>query len=234
VTHSRRRLETTTSLPRRVVVAIVAVSMLLLALIVTAVLLAFSTADRGDRDSTGAVMEVPGTASPGASPVTDPTGPAPRLATTDDPIVYARSVAEVVFTWSTTSTTVLTDIQRTIVADADPSGVETNGLVADLTHYLPTTAVWQQLTPYSTSQSVRVEKAYVPDSWDDALAQGEGQIAEGTTAVTIEAVRIREGIWLDKPSHAEHDVAFTAFVACPPAFDRCHLLRLSQVDKPLT
>ena len=45
--------------------------------------------------------------------------------------------------------------------------------------------------------------------------------------------RHRSGIWEGEPVSSEHDVAFTVFLVCAPAYHECHLLRLSMLDKPL-
>ena len=68
----------------------------------------------------------------------------------------------------------------------------------------------------------------------DAVAQAQpGQIAPGTTAVTIEGTRHRSGVWNGQPVTSEHPVSFTVFVVCPPTYPTCHVLRLSQLDNPL-
>jgi hypothetical protein len=155
------------------------------------------------------------------------------LPRTSDPVRYARSVAEAIFTWDTMSGLMPADHASVVIADADPSGHETNGLVSDLATYLPTVETWQQLRAYRVTQSLRIEQAYVPPSWPGIVASAGDQLGAGTVAVTIEGVRRRAGVWYDKPATAEHDVSFTVFVACRPAFDRCHVLRLSQLDNPL-
>lgn len=157
----------------------------------------------------------------------------PQLPHTQNPIGYARAVATAVFGWDTTSGLTTTDYAQVLVVDADPSGTETNGLVTDLGAYLPDEQAWAQLREYGTTQKITVSKAYVPKSWDTAKTQGAGQIAEGTVAVTIEGTRHRKGEWLGKPQRTRHSVSLTVFVACPPAFERCHVLRLSQLDNPL-
>ncbi len=85
--------------------------------------------------------------------------------------------------------------------------------------------------PASTSPSTA---AFVPDAWADAVEQAQpGQLAAGTTAVTIEGTRHRAGVWNGQPVTSEHPVAFTVFVVCAPTYPTCHLLRLSQLDNPL-
>ena len=158
----------------------------------------------------------------------------PALPQTTDPVVYARAVAAALLAWDTMSSLAPDDHARRVLADADPAGVETPGLAADVANYLPTAEVWQQLRNHATRQSVTIAAAYVPDSWDEiAASPAAGQLRDGIVAVTIEATRHRSGVWLDEPVEADHPVTFTVFVACPPAFDRCHTLRLSQPDTPL-
>ena len=158
----------------------------------------------------------------------------PALPHTTDPVVYARAVAKTLLVWDTMSGLTPADHARPVLADADPAGLETPGLAADVATYLPTVEVWQQLRDYATSQSVTIDAAFVPDSWDDIAASAAAeQLRDGTLAVTIEATRHRTGVWLDEPAAVDHPVTFTVFVACPPAFVRCHTLRLSQLDTPL-
>jgi hypothetical protein len=153
---------------------------------------------------------------------------------TDDPVVYARAVAATLLAWDTMSTLAPDDHARHVLDDADPAGRETPGLAADVTNYLPTLEVWQQLRDHATAQSVTIVAASIPDSWDDIAASPSAEhLRPGTVAVTIEATRHRTGTWFDEPAEADHPVTFTVFLACPPAFDRCHTLRLSRPDDPL-
>jgi len=73
----------------------------------------------------------------------------------------------------------------------------------------------------------------VPEQWHEAEAVGGDAILEGTIAYTVEGIRHREGVWYDDQVTSEHQVAFTIFLACEPAFDQCALLRLSILDQPL-
>jgi hypothetical protein len=170
--------------------------------------------------------------------VTPPDAPAASLKDrslphTPDPIAYARAVANSLFDWDTASGYLPADYDAAVLADADPSGEETPGLLDDVATYLPTTDQWLDLGGMNVVQSIDIENSYVPDSWPSALAQAHGQLRPGTTAVTVTGTRHRSGIWNDKTANSSSPVSFTVFVACPPAFDRCHVLRLSQLDNPL-
>jgi len=152
---------------------------------------------------------------------------------TADPITYARAVALTLFTWDTTTGLLPSDYSSTVLADADPSGEETAGLIGDVATYLPTVDQWATLAPLRVSQALTITSASVPALWSTALEQANGNIRPGTTAITITGTRHRAGTWENKPATASYPVAFTVFIACPPAFDRCHLLRLSRLDTPL-
>lgn len=155
------------------------------------------------------------------------------LPQTDDPIAYSRAVAISLFDWDTASGFLPTDYTAAVLADADPSGEETPGLLTDVATYLPTIDQWLDLATMDVTQSLTIDEAVVPDTWAAALEQAHGQLRPGTTAVTIIGTRHRHGVWDDEPAQTSYDVSFTVFVACPPAFDRCHVLRLSQLDNPL-
>lgn len=155
------------------------------------------------------------------------------LPRTSDPIAYARTVATSLFDWDTSSGLLPTDYTAAVLADADPSGEETPGLLTDVATYIPGIEQWLDLATMNVTQSLTIEEAVIPDSWAAALDQARGQLRPGTTAVTIIGTRHRAGVWDGEPAEMSYDVAFTVFVACPPAFDRCHVLRLSQLDNPL-
>lgn len=152
---------------------------------------------------------------------------------TTDSIAYARAVATSLFDWNTSSGYLPTDYTAAVLADADPSGEETPGLVNDVATYLPTTDQWLDLGAMDVVQSIDITSAAVPASWPAALAQAHGQLRPGTTAVTITGTRHRSGVWDGEPASTSSPVSLTVFVACRPAFDRCHVLRLSQLDNPL-
>ncbi len=152
---------------------------------------------------------------------------------TNDPIAYARAVATSLFDWDTSSGYLPTDYTATVLADGDPSGEETPGLLDDVATYVPTTDQWLDLGAMDVVQTIDITSASVPASWPAALAQAHGQLRPGTTAVTITGTRHRSGVWNGQPATSSYPVSFTVFVACPPAFDRCHVLRVSQLDNPL-
>jgi len=182
----------------------------------------------GSPDSTRRPVEV----------VADPSDPAVTLKDrslphTSDPVAYARAVATSLFAWDTTSGFLPTDYTADVLADTDPSGEETPGLLDDVATYLPTVEQWLDLGAMEVVQSIGIEDAYIPDSWAAALEQAHGHLRPGTTAVTITGTRHRSGVWNGEVAESSHPVSFTVFVACPPSFERCHVLRLSQLDNPL-
>lgn len=152
---------------------------------------------------------------------------------TSNPNDYARAVATSLFDWDTTTGLLPTDYTAAVLADADPSGEETPGLITDVATYLPTVDQWLDLATMEVTQSLSIEGAAIPESWSSALEQARGELRPGTTAVTITGTRHREGTWDGARAETSYPVAFTVFVACPPAFERCHVLRLSQLDNPL-
>lgn len=81
---------------------------------------------------------------------------------TADPVHYARAVAAALFTWDTMSSLQPQEYENPVIVDADPSGYESNGLVADLNDYLPDAQVWQQLRQYATTQWLTIDKVYIP------------------------------------------------------------------------
>lgn len=155
------------------------------------------------------------------------------LARTSDPVLYARSVAVALFTWDTASGYTPADYQAPVVADADPSGEETAGLVADAATYMPTLDQWLNLATMKVAETLTINSALVPAEWTSIVAQAHGQLRPGTVAVTITADRHRTGMWDGQPAAESFPVSFTVFVACAPTFPRCHLLRLSEIDNPL-
>lgn len=155
------------------------------------------------------------------------------LAATADPERFARQVTHALFDWDTHTVLTPEDHRLRLIEVADLTGEETPGLIADLDNYLPTDAVWTQLQEYQTSQRIDIDRVYVPDQLDEALAAGGAALEEGTIAYTIEGTRHRAGVWLDDPAASEHPVEFTMFFACEPRFEQCRLLRLSVLGEAL-
>jgi len=182
-----------------------------------------------------------------ALPLTTPTAPSPPAAAgddpqniqlpslpkTNDPETYVHAVAQALFDWDTFTLLTPADHRGVLIEDADPSGTETPGLISDLDGYFPSTTTWRDLAEYRTNQRIEIEQVFVPELWAEAVTASGGQLTEGTHAYTVEGTRHREGIWYDDPVTSAHPVAFTVFVSCEPVFDRCHLLRLSELDNPL-
>ena len=170
-----------------------------------------------------------------------PTAPAPSgppeltpLPRTNDPIRYARAVAEALFTWDTASGLGPADYGQVVLSDADPTGTETPGLASDIAGYYPAPDAWRQLTGHATTQHLTTETAVIPDAWADAVAQDRsGTLVEGMIAVTIDGTRHRTGTVSGQEATSKHPVSFTVFLACEPAFESCHTLRLSELDNPL-
>jgi hypothetical protein len=156
-----------------------------------------------------------------------------RLPKTDNPVVYARGVAKAIFTWDTMSGLNPADYTNAVVANADPSGLETSGLVDDLAAFLPTDEVWQELRRYQTRQSLTIDSARVPDDWPRVRAEAGHQLRPGTTAVTVTGTRHRAGVWEGQKQTANTNVSFTIFMICKPTYPACHILRLSQPGNPL-
>lgn len=188
--------------------------------------------------SSRAVERGPETVGPGspdpAPSLTPSRGVLPGLDPTADPETFARLAAHAIFDWDTTAVVPLSDYTNRIVAVADPTGESSPGLVADVAGYLPTADAWSQLRSYSTRQWLSIETLEVPSLWSQAQAEaGPDGLLPGTTAYTIHGVRHRAGIWEGEPVSSEHDIAFTVFIVCAPAYAECHLLRLSRLDEPL-
>jgi hypothetical protein len=179
-----------------------------------------------------AVASLAGADVPTQLPSTEP-APLNELIHTDDPVTYAAAVANALFTWNTRSGLLPEDYQSVISEDADPSGVETSGLVNDLAAYYPTDPQWQQLRHYATAQTLTIVHAYVPSAWGHAMASDPSAAKPGTVAVTVDAIRHRTGTWYGTKAATSDPVSFTVFVACQPTYPRCQVLRLSAVNTPL-
>jgi hypothetical protein len=176
----------------------------------------------------------PGASEPPGTPGEDPGArELPSLPRTDDPEKYVRAVAEALFAWDTFTLLTPADHRAVLIEDADPTGTETPGLIADLDGYFPSAQTWRDLAEYRTRQHLEIEDVFVPEQWHEAVAAAGDEIADGTIAYTVDGVRHRQGVWYGDAVSSAHPVAFTVFVACEPVFDRCQLLRLSQLDNPL-
>ncbi|MGE9809677.1 hypothetical protein [Janibacter sp. G1551] len=183
-----------------------------------------------------AAPEQPTSSEPSSTATPNPTV-TPRLPSvprSGDPETFARNVAEALFAWDTGSGFMPLDYTSVILDVGDPSGAEQAGLAADVAAYLPTREAWIELRQYVTAQTLTIDNIYIPDAWETAEAQAQpGQLADGTTAYTIEGTRQRTGVWNDEPVASEHAVSFTVFIVCAPTYETCSLLRLSQLDNPL-
>ncbi|MDO5681368.1 MAG: hypothetical protein Q4G46_00890 [Propionibacteriaceae bacterium] len=163
-----------------------------------------------------------------------PSPQVPTVPRSSDPVTFAEGVATTLFGWDTGLGLWPLDYTSAILAVGDPSGDEQAGLASDIATYLPNRDAWIELRQYATTQHLVISSSFVPDAWAEAEAQAQpGQLTPGTVAVTIEGTRHRSGTWNGQPVTSEHPVAFTAFVVCAPTYSTCHLLRLSQLDKPL-
>lgn len=186
------------------------------------------TGPPADDDGDGPVATVPSEHGPAR-----PERIAP-VVRSSDPETFARNVATALFAWDTGAGFMPLDYTAVLMEVADPTGTEQAGLASDIAAYFPTREAWVDLRQYATTQHLEITDAFVPEAWATAQEQARpGQLVEGTTAITIEGIRHRAGVWNDEPVEAEHEVAFTVFVICEPAYDTCHLLRLSQLDNPL-
>lgn len=224
--HSDQRLRSR----RRLIISLIAAGLILLILAGVGIygLITGPTQSVPDRDAPRTSPTVP--QAPGEEPGAPVLSSLPR---TNDPERYARAVALALFDWDTFTLLTPADHRAVLIEDADPTGTETPGLIADLDGYFPSASTWRDLAEYRTLQHLEIDRIYVPAQWEEAVAASAGQIADGTIAYTIEGTRHRAGVWYEDPVTSAHPVAFTVFVSCEPVFDRCHLLRLSQLDNPL-
>ena len=170
---------------------------------------------------------------PGSDEVYQPV--VPPVEQSADPETFALNVATGLFEWDTGSGLMPLDYTSALLDVGDPTGAEQAGLARDVATYLPTREAWIELRQHSTSQHLAIDEIYIPEAWEEALSQAQpGQITEETVAYTITGTRHRQGIWNEEPVTSEHEVAFTVFIVCAPAYETCHLLRLSELDNPLT
>jgi hypothetical protein len=213
---------------RRLTLVGVAIAMLLIAFVTYAVLASRSaspTPPRSD-DVTGATAPNPKL---GQQP-----SELNALTPTSDPETFARKVARAIFAWDTTSMVSRADHVERLVALADRTWESTAGLLGDLGNYLPTADAWTVLEQYRTQQWLTIASITTPSLWPQAVSQAGPGLRPGTTGFTIDGVRHRSGVWEGEHVSSSHDVAFTIFMVCGPSYPRCHLLRLSMLDKPLT
>ena len=188
------------------------------------------TSDRPPRHLDPSVT-APEHAEPGYASATPSTCPA----RTNDPETYVRAVAEGLFDWDTFTLLTPADHRGVLIEDADPSGTETPG--PDLRP--------RQLLPVrdNVARSRRVSHHAAPRDRPGVRARAVGGSDRGIRGPDHRGhLRLhdrgqrqrRAGVWYDDPCRPrEHPVAFTVFLSCKPVFDRCHLLRLSELDNPL-
>jgi len=159
------------------------------------------------------------------SPLTDP-----ELAKRAEE--FAQDMTRYLFEWDTTKITRDRVIELLLIF-ADPTGVETNGLVQDFETYLPSEADWETLTNYSTRQWLAVDRIDMPPSWPHLVADTGEDMLPGTIAYTVEGVRNRVGTFDGEEIAYRTPVLFTMFLTCQPTFDSCHLMRLSRLGNTL-
>ena len=220
--------------PRLVRAALVGVTVVLLVGVVALAIFTFgqrntpAPAPAGESKSTTAPVD---TRAPAAAPMSrDALAP---VVPSRDPVDFATSAAQALFEWDTTIPVALAQYKGRLLVVADPSGQESAGLALDLASYLPSPPAWEHLRGYDTRQWLEITSALVPDAWTDAIGQDPNLVAPGTFAVTITGIRHRAGTWDGEPVTDQFDIALTAFVGCEPTYPTCHLLRLTQLDKPL-
>jgi hypothetical protein len=135
------------------------------------------------------------------------------------------------FDWDTATTTT-SQIRNRLLDMADPTGVETPGLAADIAGFLPAPDAWATLAGYHTVQRLDDLTVSVPATWDGITADASGGLDPGTAAFTVTGVRHRDGVAHGRPESSDRPVGFTMFITCSPG-GSCHLLRLGQPDHPL-
>ncbi|MGK2876687.1 MAG: hypothetical protein ACSLEW_13800 [Nocardioides sp.] len=214
---------------RRLIVAGITTALLLIAFVTYALLVhrgQAPSAPRPETQSAGSVESTPIEAATGDTRL-------PTLGATSDPESFARQVAEALFAWDTATLIGRDDHIEQLIRLGDPTGESTVGLLSDLGNYLPTPDAWVELTKYATRQWLSLDTVSVPTKWAEAEAQAGDALLPGTIAYTIHGTRHRSGVWAGEPVSSEHNVAFTVFIVCGPSYQKCHLLRLSELDNPL-
>jgi hypothetical protein len=159
----------------------------------------------------------------------------PSVKASRDPDVFARNLATTLFTWDTAEGLFPLDYSASILTVGDPTGMEQAGLASDVAAYMPSREQWVELRKHATRQSLTITRTYVPEAWGEAVRQtAPGQLPSGATAITIQGTRHRSGEWDGRPVGEDFPVSFTVFIACPNGAAPCHVLRLSQLNNPLT
>ncbi|MEU4360340.1 hypothetical protein [Promicromonospora sp. NPDC023987] len=200
-------------------------SLLALALIGIAVTLHLST----DAGPTRSVPSTAPSSSGGQRPTADPQPD--EISSDREAADFARHVADLMFTWDT-ATDDRDQIVEQVLAFADPTGVETPGLVIDLEAYLPDELWWDQLRQYRAAQWFDVDDAAVPRAWTAAEARGDtDDLAPGTTAVTLSGTLHRAGYVAGELETVTSPLELTMFVACTGR--TCAVLRLGSPGKVL-
>ena len=161
--------------------------------------------------------------------------PVPNPRPTGDQVCPRSGVgrlAGLLFDWDTATSSRQDQIRR-IARAADPAGIETPGLLADLDGYLPSEDAWTVLAGYRTRQTLTRIHSDVPRTWPAITAADHVRLPAGIAAYTIDGIRHRVGTVDDARSAFTDRVSFTMIVTCPPDDSRWRLLRLSRLGEPL-
>lgn len=184
----------------------------------------------GERQSFAAATASETTASPTPDGTGLAGGPPPAG---DGPVAYATWLATALMTWDTRQTTSPDAHAAAVVQTGDPPDGEAAGFAADVAALLPTPAQWTALAQLDVTQQLTVQRAWIPQQWRTAAAADSGDLPAGTTAVNIQATRLRTGSWGGQPETSQTPVVMTVFVTCPPGGERCQGLRLSAPGRAL-
>lgn len=145
--------------------------------------------------------------------------------------MFARSVAQVLFTWDTRHEGGPSAWAQPLVDVAHVD--EAAAVASDVRSYLPSPEMWDRLATYGTRQWLEMESVAIPNTWFIAIEQATaGQIPPGAVAFSIDGTRKRLGTWGTDIVRTERVVKFTIFVVCSER-ETCALLRLSQPDQAL-
>src|SRR5690349_17900879 len=82
--------------------------------------------------------------------------PVAALPKTSDPIAYARGVAAALFEWDTSTGLLPADYTAPVLADADPTGEESSGLLTDVATFIPSTDQWLALARMEVAQTLTI------------------------------------------------------------------------------